>query len=132
MEITEKQLMEFQNDTDVFRPGLLQDFITFIDFIYEKGISIYHAYDCIGQMRINQVRQVEEFAKKRKTITLKPCPKCGNNMKVIPVNDSPRFMVGGDYLSMAYCLDDKGCGHEEYSKVDIREAIKKINHPNRK
>ena len=72
----------------------------------------------------------------------RPCPVCGHGMRLYPVNIDPRGTdrigttaaergQGTEYRSMWFCRT-KGCWHEDYSVLPVRQEAKKYQAQTRK
>lgn len=55
------------------------------------------------------------------------CHKCGTRMNIQPVNDDKFAIIGGDFKSMWFCMDEFNCGYQRATKEDIVTVLKKMN-----
>jgi len=80
-------------------------------------------------------KKLEQAARKnriiRERIRLKTiCPKCtATSLRLYPVNDTNRTMVGGNWKSQWAC-PDINCGFEKYSTRSVKEELEHLKKEN--
>ncbi len=66
-----------------------------------------------------------------------PCPECGINMILFPVNSMSCDQIGGRYRSQMVCPDWENCGYEKFSTKSFEmlarenERVRSRSNPNR-
>lgn len=91
--------------------------------------------EVLGEIWVQEVEKRKELEKEEKIRRIKQsivnrnivCPKCGRmKLRITEVNTGSRNLVGGDWKSLWFCPDWKGCGFEEYSKKTVKEEVKSL------
>lgn len=107
MQISKDRYSDIDKSLAGFPYGLLQDFITFIDYIAKLGIgqSEVRSYLEEHQRRMlsGELNPGEVSNGRKAARHLPKCPVCGLPLRVEAVNNSPRRMIGGSARSWWVC-----------------------------
>jgi hypothetical protein len=109
-----------------FETNQIFEFKQILRFIKSNGIEQQEIVDYIEDTTIS-VTLSQEIVRDLMSLSpfTKPCPDCGSQTILIPVNDSPGYMVGGKYRSMFYCVKTIECGYEFYSEESVNSIKSK-------
>jgi len=95
--------------------------------LQKKEIPLAEAVDkivlTVGR-NAKAIIETQAFANDWRLIALK-CDKCGEPMRLEPVNTNPANQVGGKYKAQWYCPDVLNCGHYLLSRKSIPEIVAK-------
>lgn len=122
--MTKKEFEALEEKVAIFKFGMIQNFLIFIDFLKQNEISITQIRKLV-EYRKEKIKERLSFDRKiGRCIKNIACHKCGSHVGFMRVNISDRDRVGGGYRTLMYCHDWENCGYEHYSKKDIIILIK--------
>lgn len=101
---------------EIFSFGKLQGFLTLLKELETRGLSVEDLRSYVAARR----KEMDEATRGTK-FDGKPCPECGTNMTLMPLNTGTRDQTGDDSKSVWYCPT---CHFEEFSEKTVDSIIK--------
>jgi len=110
-------IKEFEKKFEWYPFGRIQDFLVFAGQLQRHGYTLEDVKEYV-ETKISE----QEILRKKYILYKIDCPKCGDPLWLLPVNDKPSTQTGDDSKTVMMCKNPD-CLYTEFSTKDINELV---------